>query len=1405
MVRFGFLSCCIALMVMVEGSIARPSIAQVRSDVTTSTNAQKTQPTKAEADRLLAEGDRLLWKQAKYSNALESYQKALGIYQVIGDRKGEGYSLRGMGNVYANKNEYLKAIEFYKQALDIAREVKDQNLEARMLNNLGLVHQKLQKKEEAIFYFEESLKISRSSKNFTMIAMTATQFIDSYGKEQGYIKARSVLQDALKLELTDVDKARLLYALGNTYLSESNEGKITIDRINSERKSPSPLAVQAIPFYQQAIDLIKKSSELELQGDIYDRLANAYLKINQHSDSIRLRNLAISVFQKSDDKFRQLISISMLINTYLSLTDTLEREKNYSQALKEVNNAFDYITKALKLANELNQESEKESILRYKSISHFRATRLYLEAQNLGKAKEQTEMALELAEKSRNEEFIDYAMVGLMLYSNRVGNYKKITEIYRRKLETARSKNNPYDMASALQGLATSYSQLGDFQKSLQMLEEAQLKVKEITPENRPDSVTNEMVIKLNRSILMGFAGSHRKTRNDIQQLEFTKKALELSRKLADPTEEFEFLIQLSDVYISLENYNSAQETAQQAFGIAQKTNQPELLAKAYIQFSQVAVEQGNSKSALELAQKSLDIIQNNKPKRIINDDWVNWEIHALNVLKYAYRAQNNYTKELEMLKRSVEVSKLAANPTQLQGQLQSLGSFYLSLGDYKSANNYFQNFLKLAEEQQYPIYQQGAYSVLSQIAFARQDTAQAIQFSQRSLEINRKMQYSPGEVTALLDLSRGYGEARDDARALSFAQEALNLATKIGDTTKQKSALQTLAELHRRFGRWQEAEVNYESLLGMGGNYATTYAGLAKIYVHRKQPSAAIAFYKKAIKNLENHRRHLRSLSTDLQQSYLQRVIDFSGVKFADIYRELADLLISQGRIGEAQEVLELLKIQELNDFTKSVRSPTRLPEVGFNVTEKAIITQHGSLIEFSQNLETCRNQKCSQLETLKQQRDQLNIAFNNRLKTIEETTAKESTQEIEKKSQDVRANTAALIRSNPNSLVIYPIASSNKVNLIWAGSGGVPYALPSEQLCPIGEAQFFGKIREFHSLIKTKNSDIQQVKAIGKELYDCLVKPLEPEIKKNGIKHLIFVPDRATNYIPMGALFDGEKFLIERFSFSSSLSVETTDTSPSPLKNISTSAVLGLGVTQKIEEFPALGNVETEIRSIVKLDPNQPIGIFTGVTFFDDKFTRSALEDNIRDYTILHIATHGEFVASNPKDSYLLLGQASTYGDEKSPSYRYPIVQIQNLTDFNNLHLVVLSACETGLIGKDPNNGIEIMGISSFFLGKNKAKAVIASLWKVDDASTSLQMQRFYHYLAQGKTKAQALQQAQIDLLNIKNNDDKQKAIENLPRFRDMRITSNQPLQSPKSPSAPGYTHPYYWAPFILIGNSL
>lgn len=127
------------------------------------------------------------------------------------------------------------------------------------------------------------------------------------------------------------------------------------------------------------------------------------------------------------------------------------------------------------------------------------------------------------------------------------------------------------------------------------------------------------------------------------------------------------------------------------------------------------------------------------------------------------------------------------------------------------------------------------------------------------------------------------------------------------------------------------------------------------------------------------------------------------------------------------------------------------------------------------------------------------------------------------------------------------------------------------------------------------------------------------------------------------------------------------------------------------------------------------------------------------------MHVATHGKFVPGRPEDSFLELGTGE----------KLTIPEIEILPDLDDVHLVVLSACETALGGPD-QDGVEISGISYYFLNGG-AKAVMASLWLVNDESTRLSMQQFYSHLANGTaqtptTKAMALRQAQLSLLHGK-----------------------------------------------------
>ena len=131
---------------------------------------------------------------------------------------------------------------------------------------------------------------------------------------------------------------------------------------------------------------------------------------------------------------------------------------------------------------------------------------------------------------------------------------------------------------------------------------------------------------------------------------------------------------------------------------------------------------------------------------------------------------------------------------------------------------------------------------------------------------------------------------------------------------------------------------------------------------------------------------------------------------------------------------------------------------------------------------------------------------------------------------------------------------------------------------------------------------------------------------------------------------------------------------------------------------------------------DGNDPIGIYPGQVLMDDQFTLESMQDNVEFRRILHIATHAQFDPSQPEDSFILLGNGE----------RLRIKDIDLMKEsLRDLHLVVLSACQTA-VGGPTGDGSEIAGISSYFLAANRAEAVLATLWQVDDPGTSLLMQR-------------------------------------------------------------------------------
>ena len=135
-----------------------------------------------------------------------------------------------------------------------------------------------------------------------------------------------------------------------------------------------------------------------------------------------------------------------------------------------------------------------------------------------------------------------------------------------------------------------------------------------------------------------------------------------------------------------------------------------------------------------------------------------------------------------------------------------------------------------------------------------------------------------------------------------------------------------------------------------------------------------------------------------------------------------------------------------------------------------------------------------------------------------------------------------------------------------------------------------------------------------------------------------------------------------------------------------------------------------------------------------------------------------------------------------------------------FENVEQLTFSACNTAMgIGEGAGREIEGLGVLA---QKQGAKSVAATLWPVADASTGIFMARFYTLLQQGMTKAEALRQAQVEFIKGEPNEN-QLPHESGERGTAVSTRTGEEIQP--GGVFPGYSHPYFWAPFILMGNWL
>ncbi|XLS29200.1 CHAT domain-containing protein [Flavobacteriaceae bacterium M23B6Z8] len=283
-------------------------------------------------------------------------------------------------------------------------------------------------------------------------------------------------------------------------------------------------------------------------------------------------------------------------------------------------------------------------------------------------------------------------------------------------------------------------------------------------------------------------------------------------------------------------------------------------------------------------------------------------------------------------------------------------------------------------------------------------------------------------------------------------------------------------------------------------------------------------------------------------------------------------------------------------------------------------------------------------------------------------------------------------------------------------------------------------------------KNKSIAETKSTRKRLYDFLLEPIE----MSEIKRLVIIPYKKLYKLPFEVVNELDNLKATVISYDFSLFRNENDDSRSRDRNMLMMAPVFFG-----DSLNKKNNRKSYAELIHSLEEIEEIGkIFDANALVRTKATGNAFLESL-DYDIIHLATHVEIDKEAPLNSKIIFSKNNENDKDVT------LGEIYNAKILSDM--VVLSACETGVGKREKGFGVKSMANGFFYAG---AKSVVMSLWQVDDLSTSVLMKYFYQNLKKGDRKDIALQKAKLQYL---------------------ANTEEEILK-----------HPYYWAGFIVAGDT-
>jgi CHAT domain-containing protein len=621
-----------------------------------------------------------------------------------------------------------------------------------------------------------------------------------------------------------------------------------------------------------------------------------------------------------------------------------------------------------------------------------------------------------------------------------------------------------------------------------------------------------------------------------------------------------------------------------------------------------------------------------------------------------------------------------------------------------------------------------------------------------------------PALAATLNNLASLYRRQGKEAKATALHQHALAIRQqRLGKKHPSvATSLGNLAFLYTESSEYALAEPLYLQALQIALYTQSPerlwhiQANLSDVLARQNKIRAAVFFAKQAVNTLQGLRLHVHDLDESLRQNFLENKIP--------TYERLINYLLDQARLPEAQQILTMLKEEAYFDFiNRDDAAEVRRTLANLNEQEQAWQNHLTATLKVLNTLQARPLPKDALWKKAEQNAKQALSKWLNMLKEAEIQTIVnelEQTALIEQTRADILQS--KLANAGEGVVLLQYLPTDKSLHLILTSA--------SKQI----SHEVMVSRQHLNRLILDFHDDLQDpVKApieTAQIIYNLIFAPIVPDLEAMQAQRILLSLSGVLHYLPLAALHDGKQYIIEKYAL-----VRHADISfqRQPSVAVKSAKIAAFGVSQALEDFPALPTVEQELNGIVRHTSTDPDGIMPGIINLNQDFTVKSLREALtKEYPFLHIASHFVFKPGTEQASFLLMGDSS----------HLSLADIRRQLRFDHLELLTLSACDTAV---GSGQGQEIEGFSTLAQHQG-AKTVLATLWPVNDASTGQFMQQFYRLFSQQKmTKSEALRQVQMTFI------------------QSAKITKSVEDTHINYPYF--YSRPYYWAPFILLDNDL